>query len=786
MQKKQAEKSGEEVTLTECPVVALRQLNVFPGMLLHFDIRRKRSVEAVNCALKNGQKMAVFCQRDVSTENPEMKDLYKEGTLVEIKQITRLPNRILRVLAEGKQRARLVKLDTVSQKYISGTVLPYEEPEVTKGKNVEETAMRRVILELTHQYTAYFPKLEQALQAQINEDMGLAELIDKIAVSLPVSSDKKQQVLSAFDVKERYKVITSILYEELQIAKVRTELLTEIKEKVEENQREYILKEQLAYIRKELQGDDSASETDQFYEQAKKLEAPEEIREKIIKEIRHYETIANSSSEGAVVRSYIETLLELPWDKMSKDNNDLENARKVLDKNHYGMDKVKERVLEFMAVRMMTDGAGEAPIICLVGPPGTGKTSIAKSMAEALNKKYERICLGGVKDEAEIRGHRKTMMGQVATSIKRAGVKNPLILLDEIDKVSTEYRGDTFSALLEVLDPDQNRHFRDHYVELPIDLSQVLFIATANSTSTIPRPLLDRMEVIEVSGYTENEKFHIAKEHLMRKQFAANGMTTKKLSITDKTLKDIISYYTRESGVRELERKIGTVCRKAAMEYLSASQKDGKEPEKIRITSANLKDYLGKRLYSVNMANRKNEVGIVRGLAWTEVGGVTLQIEVNVMPGKGEIELTGQMGDVMRESARIGYSYIRSVAGKYGIHQDFFKKHDLHIHIPEGAVPKDGPSAGITMATAMLSAITKTKVNCHVAMTGEITLRGKVLPIGGLKEKLLAANVAGIKKVLIPEENRKDVEEISEEITDGMELVFIHTMDDVIQHAFQS
>lgn len=782
----------------EYPVLPLRGLNIFPDMVVHFDLKRKKSVAAVNAAMKSTQELAVFCQKQRETMEPEMEDLYPEGTLVEIRQITRLPNHLLRVLVQGKQRVRLKELDSVTEKYDIGTVELFEEPEPSEENATEEAAMLRVTMELIRQYAVHYPKIAQALQSQINSSMHVTKIIDRMAMNMPLPFEKKQEVLSAFTTEERYEVMTSILARELKVAEIQEELAEKIKTKVEDNQRDFILREQLSYIRKALNGEDEYSEPEVFMQQVDELEASDKIKEKIRKEIRHFETVANSSSESAMERSYIETLLEMPWDRMSEDNHNLAHAKKILDKNHYGMDKVKERILEFLAVRALTDHAGEAPILCLVGAPGTGKTSIAKSVAEALNKNYQRICLGGVRDEAEIRGHRKTyvgaMMGQVANALRQAAVKNPLILLDEIDKVSNDYRGDTFSALLEVLDPDQNSHFRDHYVELPVDLSQVLFIATANTTSTIPRPLLDRMEIIEVSGYTENEKFHIAKEHLLKKQYAANGMNSRRISITDKALKDIIRYYTREAGVRELERKIGTVCRKAALQFLTEEEENGEQAAdeempvnrmKVRVNSSNLESFLGKKLYSVNMANRKDEIGIVRGLAWTVVGGETLQIEVNVLPGGGDVELTGQMGDVMQESAKIGYSYIRSVASRYHIRPEFFKKHDLHIHIPEGAVPKDGPSAGITMATAMFSAITKNKVDCTVAMTGEITLRGKILPIGGLKEKLLAAKVAGIKKVLVPDKNKNDVLEISSEITDGMEIVYVSSMEEVLSEALQ-
>ena len=765
------------------PAVALRGLTIFPGMVIHFDLSRKKSIEAVSRAFEKSQNLFVVTQKSTETDNPGFEELYEIGTYVTIKQVTKLPNRIVRVLVEGISRARLLSIDDTNKKYLDAVIEPLADTtnEEKRNDSVEEIAMLRIIMELMTQYSAHFPKTAQSLTSQISESMNLSEILDRITMNIPIPYEKKQMVLEALDVVSRYEILSKILVEESQIAEVREKLAQDIKSRVEKNQRDYILREQMAYIKKELSDEGSYSETDIFEEQLKQLDASDEVKEKIQKELKRFKNISDSSSESAVERGYLETLLELPWNKASIDNMDINRAEMILNENHYGMEKVKERILEFLAVRKLT-GKGNSSIICLVGPPGTGKTSIAKSVAESLNKKYMRICLGGVRDEAEIRGHRRTyvgaMPGRIAGALKQAGVKNPLMLLDEIDKVSNDYKGDTFSALLEVLDPDQNEHFRDHYVEIPIDLSEVLFLATANSVSNIPRPLLDRMEVIEVSGYTENEKFHIAKEHLLKKQYVLNGMTKKMLTITDKALQDIIRFYTREAGVRELERKIGELCRKAARKILQEEQ------NKISITSANIADYLGKKKYTTTMANKKDQIGIVRGLAWTSVGGETLQIEVNMMPGKGEVELTGQMGDVMKESAHIGISYIRSLGPKYGIKPEIFKKNDFHIHIPEGAVPKDGPSAGITMATAMLSAILHEKVKAKVAMTGEITLRGNVLPIGGLKEKLLAAKMAGIETVLVPKENEKDVIEIDNEIKEGMQIVFVSEMKEVFEQAF--
>ncbi|MCR4651501.1 MAG: endopeptidase La [Lachnospiraceae bacterium] len=766
--------------------LTLKGITILPGMVIHFDIDDNGAIEAVNNAIRSDGRIFCISRKNLDAENLSMEDLYKTGTIVNVRQLTKLPNGYGRVLVEGVKRARLIGMNMEDGHLVSCEI---EECEEDDGRICDdpatETAVYRLMVQKLSQYIEFFPKIGASLNARIQNNMNHRDALYRVIMNLPLTFDKKQRILDATTTGEQYEILIEILSDEVEVAAIQKKLAQDIKERVEKNQKDYILREQLAYIRKELNGENEESDAEAMTRKTRELEASDEIKARILKEIKRFEHNPENGSESSVQRNYIETLLEMPWDHSSEDDLDIDNASKVLESNHYGMEKVKERILEFLAVRLMT-GKGHSPILCLVGPPGTGKTSIAKSIASALNKEYIRICLGGVRDEAEIRGHRRTyvgaMPGRIAAGLRSAGTNNPLMLLDEIDKVSNDYRGDTFSALLEVLDPDQNKHFRDHYIELPLDLSQVLFLATANDVSTIPRPLLDRMEVIEVSGYTENEKFHIAKEHLIRKQFADHGITTGILNITDGALRDIIKYYTREAGVRELERKIGEICRKCAKEYIMAGDK-GEKQGKISVKNSNLNVYLGKRKYSSLMANKKDEVGICRGLAWTSVGGETLQIEVSKMPGKGEIELTGQMGDVMKESACIALSYVRSVGDKYKIDADDFNRYDIHLHIPEGAVPKDGPSAGITMATAILSELTGRKVRAKVAMTGEITLRGKVLPIGGLKEKLLAARTAGIKKVLVPEDNQKDVEEISEEIIQDMEIVYVNSMDKVLEEA---
>lgn len=767
-----------EEQIMNMPAVALRGLTILPGMIAHFDISRERSLRAVEEAMEQDQKIYLVTQRNVDSEDPTQEDLYQMGIVADIKQVVRLQNDVVRILVDGISRAALLGF-TGNEKYLEAEICYCDSNADSLPEDLRE-AMLLGVREAFHRYAAVVGKISKELIRQIDQYEDLEKLIDYVTNNLPVSYELKQQVLEAEDINDRYQVIVSLLLSQVEVISIKNELQKKVKVRVDKHQKEYVLREQLGVIREEL-GENADSEADEYEKKLSELDAPDYVKEKTKKEIKRFRNMSSSSSESTVERGYIETVLELPWNKMSVDNKDLDHAAQVLDDDHYGLKDVKERILEFLAVRNLTS-KGESPIICLVGPPGTGKTSIARSIASALEKKYVRISLGGVRDEAEIRGHRKTyigaMPGRIVNGLRQAGVSNPLMLLDEIDKVSSDYKGDTSAALLEVLDSEQNCRFRDHYIEMPVDLSEVLFIATANEVSGIPKPLLDRMELIEVSSYTENEKFHIAKEHLVEKQKSKNGIKKEQLTITDSALKDIIRLYTREAGVRSLERTIGKLCRKAAREIFKDSE------AAVKVTKTNLKTYLGNPKYSPEKKNDRAEVGIVRGLAWTSVGGVTLEVEVNVLPGKGELVLTGKLGDVMKESAQAALSYVRSISEGYGIDAEFYTKHDIHIHIPEGAVPKDGPSAGITMAIAMLSAITDRAVRADVAMTGEITLRGRVLPIGGLKEKLLAAKVIGIKTVCIPKDNEKDLEEISKEITDGMEIVPVERFSQVEKIAF--
>ena len=769
-----------DTMIMKMPAVALRGMVILPGMVAHFDVSRAKSIKAVEEAMMDEQKIFLVAQKDVEQENPDIEHLFKIGIIAEVKQVIKLQNNIVRILVEGKERAELSAF-LENPDYLLAEIIRFDE-EVDDGLPEEaKEAMLRSIQETFGKYVVVNPKMGKELQRQLSEITDLEKLMNQLANSLPVHFEEKQKILDAVSMTERYEVLMALLLKEIEIIAIKNDFQAKVKAHVDKNQKEYLLREQMKVIREELGEDNTESDAEHFMDALGKIKADKEVKEKIKKEIDRFKNISSSSSESAVARGYIETLLEIPWNKTSRDNKDLKNAEQILNADHYGLEKVKERMLEFLAVRNLTS-KGESPIICLVGPPGTGKTSIARSVAKALDKKYVRISLGGVRDEAEIRGHRRTyvgaMPGRIVNGLRSAGVKNPLMLLDEIDKMSSDYKGDTASALLEVLDAEQNKKFRDRYVEIPIDLSEVLFIATANSVQDIPRPLLDRMELIEVTSYTENEKLHIAKEHLLTKQMERNGIRPEQLAITDKAMAKIISGYTREAGVRNLERKLGEICRKAARPLYEG------EKEKIKVTEQNLEKFLGKEKYSFDKKNDTDEVGIVRGLAWTSVGGDTLEIEVNIMPGKGEFQLTGQLGDVMKESAQAGISYIRSVSEEYHIPKKFFQENDIHIHIPEGAVPKDGPSAGITMATAMLSAITKTPVRADVAMTGEITLRGRVLPIGGLKEKTLAAKNAGIKTICVPKKNEKDIDEISPEIKKGLEIVLVEQMKDVLDVAF--
>ena len=771
-----------ENEMMSLPMVALRGMTILPEQVVHFDVSRSKSVEAIDQAMREDQKLFISAQKNAETEDPGINDMHRTGCVVSVRQVVKLPKNWRRVLVLGEHRAELEYLEqeepflradirAVLDSDDSGSMSALEE---SRGS----AAMVSGLKEIFKEYRSKNKKIAREIAAQVEETQSLKKLVDTIAAVVPMSYTEAQKFLEQTALLKRFEMISAKMMDEIQIMGVKEDIQKKLKERVDKNQREYILREEMKLIREELKEDNVQTDAEEYKKAASKLTAPKEVKEKLEKEIKRFRSSSNSPAEAGVIRTYIETMLELPWDKTCKERRDIKHAEKVLDRDHYGLEKVKERILEYLAVRILTK-KGETPILCLFGPPGTGKTSIAKSLADALDRPYVRISLGGVRDEAEIRGHRKTyvgaMPGRIAAGIRQAGVKNPLMLLDEIDKVSNDYKGDTFSALLEVLDSEQNSKFRDHYLEVPLDLSDVLFITTANTLQTIPRPLLDRMEIIEVSSYTENEKLHIAQDHLLPKQLKKHGLGKDQVTISKKAIWKIARNYTKEAGVRQMERKLGDICRKSAREVLEKKKKH------IRVTERNLEHYLGHELYQYQSVNEKDEAGIVRGLAWTSVGGDTLQIEVNVMPGEGEIQLTGQLGDVMKESARAGISYIRSVGKKYKIAENYFREHDVHIHIPEGAVPKDGPSAGITMATAILSAITDRKVRADAAMTGEITLRGRVLPIGGLKEKLLAAKGAGIKTVIVPKENKPDVEELSEEITKGLEILYVSHMDEVLK-----
>lgn len=776
------------------PLMALRDVVALPGVTAYIEVAKAETVSAMEAAMNDDQMVFTVAKKDAENSDVNMDNLFEVGTVAKVKQIARMPDKYVRVVLEGGKRAHLLALETVDAGYIMATVQVDEDEEDVwdnvqilsnhgePTKQLKRVAMIRQIKQLFREYAERQGKMGQQLQDIVSESIDLDQIIYMITANLPIHYHLKQSIIEHDQIEDRFTELMIVLERELGILRLQGEITEMVKQQVEDNQKDYYLREQIKAIHKELGEDDAESEADKFERKLEKLKAPAKVKKKIKEEIGRYKRISSNNSESAVIRGYLETLLAMPWKKASQDNTDVEHAKEILDADHYGLEKVKERILEYLAVKKLNK-EGTGTILCLVGPPGTGKTSIAKSVAKALGRKYVRICLGGVRDEAEFRGHRRTyvgaMPGRVIAAVKNAKVKNPLILFDEIDKMVSDGRGDPAAALLEILDPEQNKHFSDHYLELPFDLSKAFFICTANGTDTISRPLLDRMEVIELPGYTENEKFHIAKEHLWAKQLKQNGITRSQLTITDKALRTMILRYTREAGVRGLERKIASVCRKAAK---AVAQADEGTKTKLRISDRNIKEYLGKPVYKPNAANEKPEVGIVRGLAWTSVGGETLEIEVVVLNGTGKLELTGKLGDVMKESARIALTYVRFLV-QDEVDEDYFEKHDIHIHVPEGATPKDGPSAGITMTTAIYSAVTGKPVRADIAMTGEVTLRGRVLPIGGLKEKLLAAKQAGIKEVLVPKENSRDVDEMETEILEGIILQYVHCVEDVLKEA---
>ena len=776
------------------PLMALRDVVALPGVTAYIEVAKAETVSAMEAAMNDDQMVFTVAKKDAENSDVNMDNLFEVGTVAKVKQIARTPDKYVRVVLEGGKRAHLLALETVDAGYIMATVQVDEDEEDVwdnvqilsnhgePTKQLKRVAMIRQIKQLFREYAERQGKMGQQLQDIVSESIDLDQIIYMITANLPIHYHLKQSIIEHDQIEDRFTELMIVLERELGILRLQGEITEMVKQQVEDNQKDYYLREQIKAIHKELGEDDAESEADKFERKLEKLKAPAKVKKKIKEEIGRYKRISSNNSESAVIRGYLETLLAMPWKKASQDNTDVEHAKEILDADHYGLEKVKERILEYLAVKKLNK-EGTGTILCLVGPPGTGKTSIAKSVAKALGRKYVRICLGGVRDEAELRGHRRTyvgaMPGRVITAVKNAKVKNPLILFDEIDKMVSDGRGDPAAALLEILDPEQNKHFSDHYLELPFDLSKAFFICTANGTDTISRPLLDRMEVIELPGYTENEKFHIAKEHLWAKQLKQNGITRSQLTITDKALRTMILRYTREAGVRGLERKIASVCRKAAK---AVAQADEGTKTKLRISDRNIKEYLGKPVYKPNAANEKPEVGIVRGLAWTSVGGETLEIEVVALNGTGKLELTGKLGDVMKESARIALTYVRFLV-QDEVDEDYFQKHDIHIHVPEGATPKDGPSAGITMTTAIYSAVTGKPVRADIAMTGEVTLRGRVLPIGGLKEKLLAAKQAGIKEVLVPKENSRDVDEMETEILEGIILQYVHCVEDVLKEA---